>query len=52
MMNGLLGHDSALVRLYWAGATWVNEMNSVMNHALGAQITHKTGKKTVMGIFH
>ena len=32
-MNGVLGHDSALVRLYWAGTTWDNEMNFVRNHA-------------------
>ena len=25
------------VRLYWAGSTWVNEMNFVMNHAPGAR---------------
>ena len=35
-MNGVLGHDSALVWLYWAGATWDIEMNFVMKHALGA----------------
>ena len=29
-MTGVLGHDSALVRLYSTGA---NEMNFVMNHA-------------------
>ena len=23
-MNGVLGHDSALVRLYWSGTTWDN----------------------------
>ena len=27
MMNGVLVYDSALVRLYWAGATWANEIN-------------------------
>ena len=26
-MNGVLGRDSALVKLYWAGTTWANEMN-------------------------
>ena len=26
-MNGVSGHDSAPVRLYWAGTTWANEMN-------------------------
>ena len=36
-MNGVLGHDSELGRLYWAGATWANEMNFVMNHAPGAR---------------
>ena len=25
-----------IVRLYWAGATWANEMNFVMNHVPGA----------------
>ena len=35
-MNGVLGHDSVLIRLYWAGATWGNEVNFVMNHAPGA----------------
>ena len=34
-MNGVLGHNSALVKLYWAGATWANEMNFVMNQAPG-----------------
>ena len=32
-MNGVLGYDSALVRLCWA---WANEMNFVMNHVAGA----------------
>ena len=27
VMNGASGHDSALVRLYWEGTTWANEMN-------------------------
>ena len=36
-MNGVLSHDSALVRLDWA-----NEMDSVMNHALGAGSIGKT----------
>ena len=35
-MNGILGHDFALLRLYWGRATWANEMNFVMNHAPGA----------------
>ena len=36
-MNGVLGHDSALIRLYWAGDNLgANEMNVVMNHAAGA----------------
>ena len=35
-MNGVLGHDSALVRLYWAGATRANETDFVMNHTPGA----------------
>ena len=35
-MNGVLGHDSALVRLYWGGTTWANEVKFVMNHAPGA----------------
>ena len=30
-MNGVLGHDSELVRLYRAGTNWANEMNFVMN---------------------
>ena len=29
----ILGCDSARARLYWAGTTWVDEMNLVMNHA-------------------
>ena len=32
-INALLGHASALVRQYWAGA---DEINFVMNHASGA----------------
>ena len=36
-VNGALGHDSALIRLYWAGTTWANEMNLVMNHAPDAR---------------
>ena len=35
-MNGVLGHDSAFVRLCWAGDNLANEMNFVMNHAPGA----------------
>ena len=35
-MIGVLGHDSALVRLYWVGATGANEMNFVIKHAPGA----------------
>ena len=35
-MIGVLGHDSILVRLYWAGTTWANEVNLVMNYAPGA----------------
>ena len=30
-MNGVLCHDSTLLRIYWAGATWANQMNFVMN---------------------
>ena len=26
-MNGVLGHESARVRPYWAGKNWANEMN-------------------------
>ena len=36
-MNGVLGDDSAFVRLYTGPrTTWVNKMNFVMNHAPGA----------------
>ena len=35
-MNGVLGHDSTLVRLYWAGVTQVNEVNLIMKHVPGA----------------
>ena len=35
-LNGVLGHDSALLRLTWAEDNLVNEMNSVMNHTPGA----------------
>ena len=35
-MKGVLGHDSALVGLYWARDTWDNEMIFVTNHAIGA----------------
>ena len=36
-MNAVLGHDSALARLYTVSeSTWTNEMNLVMNHAPGA----------------
>ena len=37
-MNGVLGYESALVRLYWAGpgTTWGNGMNFVVNHAPGS----------------
>ena len=43
-MNGVSGHDSALLRLYWVGdnlgetgprTTQANEMNFVTNHAPG-----------------
>ena len=34
-MNGVLGQDRALVRLYWAGD---NEMNLVMNHTSGKPV--------------
>ena len=34
-MNGAFGHESALLRLYWAGTIWDNGMN-IMNHAPGA----------------
>ena len=30
-MNGVFGHNSALVRQYWAGTNWANEMIFVMN---------------------
>ena len=36
-LNGVLGRDSVLVRLYWAGTTWAYEMNFAMNHAPGAR---------------
>ena len=35
-MIGVLGHDSALLWLYWAGDNLANEMNFGVNHALGA----------------
>ena len=35
-LNGVLGHYSALIRLYWAGITWANEINFVMKHAPAA----------------
>ena len=35
-MIGVLGLNSTLVMLYWAGLTWVNEMNFVMNSVPGA----------------
>ena len=34
-MNGVLGHDSALLRLHWAGDDH-NERNFIMNHDPGA----------------
>ena len=34
-MIGVLGHGSALARLYWAGDNLENEVNFVMNHAPG-----------------
>ena len=34
--NGVLGQDFA-VRLYWAGDTWTNDMNLLMNHAPSAR---------------
>ena len=34
-MNGLSGHDSALVRLYWTRKTCANDMNFGINHAPG-----------------
>ena len=30
-MNGVLGHDSALVRLYWA-VDWADDTNFAMKH--------------------
>ena len=36
-MNDVLGHDSALLRIYWLETTWANEMNFVMNHATVAR---------------
>ena len=36
-MNGVLGHDSALLGCSAPGTTWDNEMNSVMNHAPGVE---------------
>ena len=35
-IDAVLGHDSELVRLYWAGDNWGNELTFVMNHASGA----------------
>ena len=34
-VNGVLGHDTALARLYWT--TWANEMNFVMNRPVVQQ---------------
>ena len=34
-MIGVLGHDSVLIRLYWQGTTWANEITFVMIHAPG-----------------
>ena len=42
-MNGVLGHDSALLGYTGPGTTWVNEMNSAMNHAPGALLGGKFG---------
>ena len=42
-MNGILRHDSAVQGYTGPGSTWTNEMNFVMNHALGARsITRST----------
>ena len=35
-MIGVLGHGSALERLYWAADNLANEMNFVVNHTHGA----------------
>ena len=45
-MNGVLGHDSryALVRLYWAGTTWADEMNFVMNHTIRNKRIHSKNR--------
>ena len=43
-MNGVLYHDSALLRLYWADANLGNKMNFVMNHApIAGSITRPAG---------
>ena len=34
-MNGVLGHDSALLGYTGPQTTWANEMNFVKNHASG-----------------
>ena len=41
-MNGVLGCDSALVRLNWAGIIWADEMNIFMNHAPGEGLITQT----------
>ena len=50
-MNGVLGHVSALERLYLAGDTWANEMNFVMNHEPGAGSIHTLCYYEVIIIF-
>ena len=51
-MNGILGDDSALVELYFAGATWTNETNYVMNHAAGAGLIARPGNPSALPLYH
>ena len=44
-MNGALGHESALQGWTGPGTTWANEINFVMNNALGTDWTKKGNKK-------
>ena len=53
-MNGVLGHESALVSLYWAGDNWANGMNFVMNHAPGAGSLARlvAQQSSVLSLYH
>ena len=48
-MIGVLGHDSALYGYTGLGTTWANDMNFVMNHALGAGLIARTVDQQSMG---